>query len=221
MLKKYLLPFTAFLVITIAALSMQTLHAQDTSQNSNSVSSEIPKFLENYPFSDPNIMLAEGFAAYDGLLRDQPGDIHYGIDYVLYEDEKFKKFDVFTMHGGQAFQGNSPSWGKYVVVEIEVHGKMFQTIYAHLTEINPEIPSSGRKEVSAAFKLGKADTTGITNGIPQLHIELLEKTGNTFKKLDPYGIYKRRSSGFYPGVGGSLEKFPHYWVTDTPPLVGS
>jgi murein DD-endopeptidase MepM/ murein hydrolase activator NlpD len=194
------------------------------------------KLLQFYPFSDPRIRIAEGFAAYDGNLNDPVGALHRGIDYVLNVNGHYLPFNVFAMHDGRAYRGTSQTWGSFVAIQHEVpraHVR-FDTVYAHLDEVDESIPVledtdkenrsiGARKEVRSGDRVGRAGTTGSTNDIVQLHVELHRKDleSGEWEKLDPYGVYDRFSSGKYPQPGESLKGFDHAWASDRPPLVVS
>ena len=183
------------------------------------------KFLRCYPFSDPGVRLVEGFSTYDGNLGDTPGSSHKGIDYVLRKGGRFAGFDVFAMHDGDAYQGISKSWGKFVALRVVAGRTVFTTVYAHLRLVAPHIPLRRDKTngltavVQAGDLLGRAGTTGTTRRIVQLHLELHETdTKNDWKKIDPYGVNDRQSSGKYPQPGALLAGLPHFWISDDPPL---
>lgn len=186
----------------------------------------MPKILSNYPFKDIAIELIEGFSFYDGNLLDPINTPHKGIDYVLRKDKQFVSFEVYSMHEGLAYQGNSDSWGKFVYVYYPnvIDNFRYSTIYAHLNEINPVIPFLEKdqdislKHLKTAFYLGTSGITGWTNNLIQLHIEVHRKdtATNSTEKCDPYGIYDRKSSGKYPQPGQMLVHQKHYWKTDFP-----
>lgn len=194
------------------------------------------KLLVCYPFSDPRVQLVEGFSEYDGVLGDTPGTPHKGIDYVLINDGQYISFDVYAMHEGIAFQGTSESWGSFVLVyAAEIDGRRYRTVYAHLDAIPQTIASLTYQEGEKTLRtiqgtplhtgewLGRAGTSGWTNGFTQLHLELQdvthmsedEKTQKP-EKLDPYGVYDRASSHRYPQSGESLASLSHAWINDTP-----
>jgi len=190
------------------------------------------KFLERYPFTDPCVEVIEGFAAYDGNLKDPVGAPHKGIDYVLrydyYSDFTFLTFNVVAMHAGEVVQGLSKSWGRFVRVRHRVNQHLaYDTVYAHLrsvSELIPQIPTqasltSDTVRVVAGAPLGRAGNTGSTNRLIQLHLELHRKNLKTgeIQKLDPYGLYDRFSSGRYPHPWQSLAKLEHFWLSDFPP----
>lgn len=189
-------------------------------------------FLSNYPFSDPAVQLVEGFASYDGVLGDTPGAPHKGIDYILQMEGVPIPFTVHAMHDGVAFHGTSDSWGTFVVIHAPSKGgTRSSSIYAHLASVDPPIapqfveqhgqrrPNTAGTLIRAGQLLGRAGTTGWTNNIVQLHIEIHVKsmTGD-FVKVDPYGINDTASSGRYPQPGWSLKHLPHLWTTNLPPL---
>lgn len=191
------------------------------------------KLLCRYPFSDKDVRLVEGFSAYDGVLGDEPGTPHRGIDYVLKNEESFVTFDVHAMHDGMAFQGKSESWGNFVIIHAEpTDGFRYSTVYAHLDDIpasiaqqfteqdGQRVPNERGTELRAGQVIGRAGTSGWTNGIIQLHLELHVKDEATGKsqKLDPYGINDRASSGKYPQPGESLAGLNHAWIEDVPPF---
>jgi murein DD-endopeptidase MepM/ murein hydrolase activator NlpD len=191
------------------------------------------KFLQSYPFSDPRVRIAEGFSAYDGNLGDPAGALHRGIDYVLKENGRYLPFDVFAMHDGKAYRGISPTWGAFVVIQyIFQQGEVrFDTVYAHLDAVDKDIPmfedngkenrsGGARKEIRAGDWIGTAGTSGATNGLIQLHVELHRKDLRTgeWEKLDPYGVYDRLSSGRYPQPAESLNGLEHSWIKDDPAL---
>ena len=185
-----------------------------------------------YPFADPRVRLVEGFSEYDGVLGDTPGAPHKGIDYVIQDDDTFEPFDVYAMHDGVALQGISETWGNFVALYASPlsNGDQFTTIYAHLDGIDPELPFIPEHTqvgfgaaLTVGMRLGRAGTSGATNGIPQLHIELHKKVFETQQttKLDPYGINGRASSGRYPRPGVPLNGLQHAWVTDRPQLAST
>lgn len=181
-------------------------------------------FLVCYPFSLPSIMLAEGFSAYDGVLGDAPNTPHKGIDYVFQDGTgTYFSFAVFAMHDGFASQGTSESWGNFVAIHASpsAHGMRFASIYAHLSEIPSTILKDEKAWIRAGSFLGQAGTSGWAHGIPQLHLEIHASQEGTedFKKIDPYGLYERYSSGRYRQPGHSLQGLPHLWTSDMPPLV--
>ncbi len=189
------------------------------------------KILKCYPFikEDPPVVLVEGFEAYDGVIGDQPGAPHKGIDFVRQNKKgKYISFDVFSCHDGETFQGLSKSWGKFVSIRKRASkNKRMDTIYTHFKKVNSEIPFFSKDkekkkglEIKTGEYLGKAGTTGKTNRIIQLHFELLEKNlkKKQLTKIDPYGIYKKASSGEYPQPGESLKGLRHYWAMDNPPF---
>lgn len=191
------------------------------------------KFLVRYPFSDPRVRLVEGFLAYDGAIGDEPGTPHKAIDYVLGEAGTYRSFEVYAMHAGEAFRGVSESWGSFVVIYLAIENIRYATVYAHLDQIDPLIapyfldPATKQQKnprgtvMTAGRYLGITGTSGWTDGIPQLHLELHRQTpGNDkLQKLDPYGLNDRASSGRYPQPGHSLAGLDHAWATDLPPLV--
>lgn len=189
-------------------------------------------FLKNLPFEklEPAVALVEGFSAYEGILGDTPGDVHRGIDYARMAGDKFLPFDIFSMHDGTAMQGESKTWGNFVIVRYEQSPTLrYYTIYAHLTDIPERFPDlrtvrAGEWRgvpVAAGEFLGRAGVSGNTNGITQLHLELQEEdlatpsngTGR-WLKLDPYGIYGQ--AGAYPQTGEMLAGLKHYWTSDGP-----
>lgn len=192
---------------------------------------ESEKILKNYPFEKlkPPVLLVEGFGAYNGVLRDEPGKPHNGIDYVRKKGDEFISFDVFSCHEGEAFQAISESWGKLVNVRLVVDDVRFETICVHLDRLSPKIPFLPKdKKVKIKFAkiragewLGTAGTTGNTGGIIQLHLEMHRKDLKTEERkiIDPYGIYARASSGRYPQPGESLKGLDHYFTSDNPPFV--
>lgn len=171
---------------------------------------------------------------YDGVLGDTPGTPHKGMDYVLREEDgSYRTFDVYTMHDGMAFQGVSESWGGFVALYKTMGEKRYATIYAHLSMIDESIPPYYLEEnderieneegvvLLAGQKIGITGTTGWTNDIVQLHLELHEKDlkTNITKKLDPYGLNDRASSGRYPQPGESLQGLEHGWIQNMPNLI--
>ncbi len=189
-------------------------------------SSRLNRCLACYPFIDRRVRLVEGFAAYDGVLGDEPGAPHQGIDYALSIDGHLQPFDVFSMHDGVAFRGRSTTWGEFVsIYSREFDTVQYVTIYAHLDEIIADIPllpkpgAEGVGEpVQSGDRLGCCGASGQTNGIPQLHVELHRKnlaTGER-ERLDPYGVYDRTSSGRYPQPGESLAGLSHFWTSSVP-----
>lgn len=187
------------------------------------------KILKNYPFEklEPPVLLVEGFSAYNGVLRDEPGKPHNGIDYVRKKGDEFISFDIFSCHKGEAFQAISESWGNLVNVRKRVGNIRFETIYIHLDKINPKIPflSKDKKEkikfakIRAGEWLGTAGKTGWAQGIIQLHLEMHRKDLKTRERkiIDPYGVYARASSGRYPQPGESLKGLDQYFTSDNPP----
>lgn len=193
------------------------------------------KLLQNYPFSNLQIRLVEGFSAYDGVLGDQVGAPHKGIDYILKGDDAFIPFDVHAMHDGMAFQGKSDSWGTFVIIyAASAEGIRLSTIYAHLDSLTipialQYIEQDGQRIrnpqgtlIHAGQKIGQSGTTGWTNGVNQLHLEVHAKNEATNEtvKLDPYGLNDRASSNRYPQPGSSLVGLDHYWLQDLPPMAG-
>jgi murein DD-endopeptidase MepM/ murein hydrolase activator NlpD len=188
------------------------------------------KILVCYPFTHPEILLIEGFSAYDGNLGDEIDAPHKGIDYVMKRADQYLSFEVFSMHDGFAHQGLSETWGRFVIVACHPYDKkLYQTVYAHLDDIDAVIPLHAPKEaqgvmeyafMKAGERLGIAGISGATNSIVQLHVELHQKSLETGKivKLDPYSIYDRWRSGKYPQPGKSLAGLDHYWQSDLPPL---
>lgn len=184
------------------------------------------KFLERYPFKQlsPAVELVEGFSVYDGVLGDMPGAPHRGIDYVQKKGQQFVPFDVYSMHEGVAWRGIGTTWGNYVMIEKIASSRLrYYTIYAHLSDVPYTIPLRGRAGLPmvAGTFIGKANATGVLNGIPQLHLELQKRDMVTglWTKLDPYGVYERASSKRYPQPGITLKGLPHFWFSDTPPFV--
>ena len=169
------------------------------------------KLLKCYPFAklEPPVKLVEGFKAYDGVLGDKKGDLHRGIDYARQDKQgRFISFDVFSTHEGEAFQSLSKSWGKFVIVYKQTKKEKFATVYAHLGQVNKDIPKlpktkeqkvKGLKMKGGQF-LGKAGMTGWTKRKIQLHFELLKKDlkKKEWEKLDPYGVYDVARSKKYP-----------------------
>lgn len=191
------------------------------------------KFLQSYPFTDPKILLVEGFSAYDGVLGDQIGAPHKGIDYTLKIDDTCIPFEVHAMHDGIAFQGKSASWGTFVIIHTgSAKGIRLSTIYAHLDSLAISIASQYIEQddqkirnpqgtlIHAGQKIGRSGTTGWTNGINQLHVEvhLKNEATNETVKLDPYGLNDQASSNRYPQPGSSLTGLDHMWLTDLPPM---
>jgi murein DD-endopeptidase MepM/ murein hydrolase activator NlpD len=185
------------------------------------------RFLESYPFKNIGVTIAEGFSAYDGNLRDVPGRVHNAIDYVLKKSGEFVSFEVFSMYEGHVKFGVSESWGKYFIITKILEDVQYDTVYAHLDNIPDDIQKyaiiQGDKDfiIPAQYCLGMAGKTGDTKSIRQLHIELHEKNLKTGlrKKLDPYGIYDRLSSGKYPQPGALLTGPDHYWISDEPEFI--
>lgn len=188
------------------------------------------KILECYPFklTDPTVELIEGFSEYDGNLKDKPGDLHNGIDYVRRKGDKFVSFEVYSCHDGETHQGLSKTWGKFVTIKKMISKNLrYYTIYAHLSKVNPNIPllpeNKDRErpkglKVRSGFLLGRSGITGRTNRLIQLHFELHKIKGDKREKIDPYGLNLRFSSGKYPQPGQSLSKLSHYWTSNNPLL---
>lgn len=188
---------------------------------------EADGFLESYPFPllDPPVTIAEGFLSYDGKLGDEEDFRHWAIDYVHEDNGVYKKFPVYAAHGGTAFQGESDSFGLYVLVKNrEISGKWYNTLYAHLENIPDYIPfkRKGVDDTGYGFQipsqtyLGQAGHTGNTKGIAQLHFELHIFDQGTPMRTDPYGIFEKFSSGLYPQPGDSLGGTNNYWIDDFP-----
>ena len=189
------------------------------------------KILKNYPFEKlkPPVLLVEGYKEYDGVIGDEPGKLHQGIDYVRRKGKEFLSFDVFSVHPGEAFQAVSESWGNLVNVRLKIGNVRFETIYIHLDKINPKIPFLPKDKkakikflkVGAGEWLGTAGRTGNTGGIIQLHLEMHQKDLKTEERkiIDPYGVYARASSGRYPKPGESLSGLAHYFTSDNPKFV--
>lgn len=111
-------------------------------------------------------------------------------------------FDVHAMHDGIAYQGVSTSWGNFVLMYLPsiVAGTKYRTVYAHLDDIPVEIPQHDvmrdgksilnpvRYEMSAGRRIGRAGTSGMTNGIIQLHIELHDVTDLVIVDNSPVAI---------------------------------
>lgn len=188
------------------------------------------KVLKCYPFArliNPPVKLVEGFKVYDGYLGDERGREHKGIDYVRVDEKgRFLSFEVFSSHNGNVFRGRSDSWGNFVKVCQEIKNLRFETIYAHLESIPKEfsiLPKAGEPKnkgmiISQSRYLGKVGTSGDTKGNIQLHFELQIKNLKTGKRkrVDPYGIYDRYTSGKYPQPGESLKRGKHYWTSNRP-----
>lgn len=189
------------------------------------------KFLKCYPFKmvSPVVRLVEGFKAYDGVLDDELGKKHGGIDYVRVDEKgNFMSFEVFSAHSGNVFQGKSESWGNFVKVCQEIKNYRLETIYAHLEDIPKEFPllfKAGEAKnkgmiISGGRFLGRAGISGDTKGFIQLHFELQIKNLKTGKrkKIDPYGVNDTYLSGKYPQPGESLRRCKHYWTSNNPPF---
>lgn len=193
------------------------------------------KILENYPFEklNPPIILVEGLGGYDGVIGDEPGAEHKGIDYVLKTGEEYASFHVYATHEGEAFFGESEKgWGTFVNLrKTTPNGKIrFESLYVHLDTVNPKIPKltpDGTERqyihLQAGEYLGTAGNTGNTGKykIIQLHFELQRKDleTNERKVIDPYGVYEKVSSGKYPQPGHLLTGLDHYFSTDNPGLM--
>jgi hypothetical protein len=183
--------------------------------------------LENYPFKNIGIEVAEGFVVSKNNPRSALGGLPNGIDYILKKQEEYVSFEVFSMYEGHIRFGVSQKWGKFFVISKTLGSFQYDTVYAHLDFINEDIQKyaiiHGDMDfiIPGKYFLGMCGKTGDTKKIRQLHIELHEKnvlTGER-KKLDPYGIYDRLSSGKYPKPGELLNKLPHAWVEDYPEFV--
>jgi murein DD-endopeptidase MepM/ murein hydrolase activator NlpD len=187
------------------------------------------KLLKCYPFieQEPAVRLVEGFKAYDGVLGDEKGGTHKGIDYARQDSQgRFVSFEVFSTHDGEAFQDLSKSWGKFVIIYKQIKKEKFATVYAHLRQVSKNVPNlpKTKKQKLKGLKvkegqlLGRAGTTGWTKRKIQLHFELLKKdlAKKEWQKLDPYGVYDVASSKKYPQPSQSLKGLDHYWVTNNP-----
>lgn len=131
------------------------------------------------------------------------------------------------MHDGIAFQGFGKTWGKFVVIRKRDPAKQigYNTLYSHLDNIPKNIPfmtsdidNSKGIFITSNTYIGDASTTGNTKGINQLHLEFhqVNTKNKSTLRIDPYGIYRRLSSGLYPIPGLSLKKLPHYFYSDLP-----
>lgn len=189
-------------------------------------------FLAHYPFelSNPPVEIAEGFAAYDGFLGDSRGDYHKGIDYVRRSGTDFLPFNTYAMHTGEAWRGNSETWGEFVIIRRTLTPTLrYYTVYGHLVNVPSDIVELPEEQgfeidgtpISAGDFVGLAYITGNAKGVAQLHIELHEENlvAGTWVKLDPYGVYSTRSSGDYSNPGTSLEGLDHYWLNDLPEFI--
>lgn len=188
------------------------------------------KFLECYPFESviPPIKLVEGCDRYVGYLGDRKGMLHKGIDYAREaRKEQFLSFDVFSMHAGEAVQGESTKgWGRFVLVYTRINKTIYRTVYAHLRNVNPQIPFISEKiqkgksgfVIKAGIFLGKAGISGWTKRKVQLHIELQREKNGKWEKIDPYGINGIAEQ--YPQPRESLKGLKHFWIEDKPPFVG-
>lgn len=185
------------------------------------------KLLENYPFKNVGVTIAEGFSAYDGNLGGVAAAPHYGIDYALKKGGEFVSFEVFTMYEGAASFGVSGRLGKYFVITAVLEGFKFDAVYAHLDNITEELQKyaiiKGNRDfiIPAGYPLGWAGKTGQAHNARHLHIELGRKNINTGERsrLDPYGIYGKLSSGKYREPGRSLAGLEHYWINDEPNFI--
>lgn len=182
-------------------------------------------FLTNYPFrQEDNIAIAEGYAYYDGNLKDTPGDLHWGIDYVKRVGQDYNTFNVYSAHSGTAVRGFGKTWGKFVVVRYrDNRGDGFNTLYAHLDDIPENIPYYSKDFnndrglfIKNMTLLGAASDTGNAKGINQLHFELHIIGKGYSYRMDPYGVYDRLSSGLYPNPGSSLFGLKHFWNKSLP-----
>lgn len=185
------------------------------------------RLLENYPFKRVGVTIAEGFSAYDGTLGDIAGAPHGGIDYVLNKSGEHASFEVFTMYEGAAQFGVSNSLGKYFIISTVVGDCQYDTVYAHLDNITEDLQKyaiiQGDRDfiIPARYPLGWAGKTGLAHNIRQLHLELYQKNLKTGakRKLDPYGLYDKLSSGRYRQPGQTLRNLDHYWTTDEPEFI--
>ncbi len=169
------------------------------------------RLLENYPFKNIGVTIAEVFLPYSG------------IDYVLKKSGEFAGFEVFTMFEGDVEFGVSNLWGKYFIVSKTIGEYRYDCVYAQLDNINEDLQKyaiiKGDRDFLVPGKYFLGWASGNTKTMRRLHIELFQKNLRTGerKKLNPYGT--QMTGNKCPQPRESLEGFDHFWNSDEPEFV--
>jgi hypothetical protein len=132
--------------------------------------------------------------------RCNPPEFHKGIDIGAYEGEK-----VFSVADGNAVKvvtgcaENQQDWcgggyGNHVVIQHNIGGIEFQTLYAHLSEV---LINNG-DHVSTGQLIGKVGNSGYSEG-PHLH----------------FGMYKPPYDDIPQNTLDPLAHFPGIWTNNT------
>lgn len=150
-----------------------------------------------YPFEDGLYKVSDGFGIRSSIRN------HRGID-ITSTKGSIKGASVRTRAGGVVVRkGVSPTYGNVVYIN---HTPQFQTRYAHLETLSPNIKEG--QTISADTELGTVGDTGSTvkKGAYHLHYEILYKGPNDkdFEngQIDPYAVDSL--SELIGGTGGSI-----------------
>ncbi len=148
-----------------------------------------------------------------------PGtDGHDGYDWVMPESTPIRA----VADGTVVFAGREDSFycplldqnvrGNTVVIEHQRNGVLFQTVYAHFSEVLVQVG----EHVGGGYVIGLSGTTGCSTG-PHLHFETRVLKNNRWISVDPYGWRAKQADPWSGHPEGATSTW--LWLDGQAPLL--
>jgi len=175
-----------------------------------------------------------------GCVRNNGHKFHEGIDlYPIVRDKRGEALDeVFAVLPGRVVYINTvsgySSYGRYVVIEHDLDGLVFHTLYAHLARVRDTTVVGKYVELGTPIGImGRSASTTIPRSRAHLHFEIGVRLTDDFQawydrqkfstknrhgnwngmnliSVDPLDFYRSVRNGSVSNLHGYLQKIPTY-----------